>query len=630
MSPRNSIISGAGAAAIAFAVYYLTKAPGITFIDSGELAAVCFLPGIAHPTGYPLYTIIGWFFIHLLPAIKPIVVLNTLSAIFSCIALFVFSRSVVNLFNNSTAAQGRFQPITETAAAWSAFVSTLLLAFSSVFWSVSLVTEVYALHGLFISLFIFLSLKSVAAGSKKAQGTPTAAFIWFALLLFILGLSFCNHMSTVLFIPSLIYLFIAERIWQTLGVKRLLLVLVFFLCGISFYLYLPIRAAYYPALNWGNPQTWETFLWHVSGKQYRVWMFSSPSVVLQQFEYLLVLLLKSFGIVPLLLVPFGLWHLFHRNRRILWFTLILLVTDILYAINYDIQDVDPYFLPVFFVFALWMGSAVLFFSDKALYKSKILYYLAIGGICSLFLFPLFLNFREVDQSKNHLVEQYSRTILEEVKQNALILSYQWDYFCSACYYLQLVEGVRPDVAMIEVQLLKRSWYITQLQKTYTELMEKSRDEVTAYAQELYKFERGLPYDPQVIQKRYMEMINSFISKNFSSRPVYVTCEIEKEIGTGYARIPEGLVFRLSEKREYAAFEIPAAVLPKAGDFRQNDRLDLALRSFYTFMLTSRGLFEAEHNNFSKAAALLENALGLDPHYPLALKGLESIGRLKAK
>ena len=623
-------MGGAGAAAIAFAIYYFTQAPGLTFIDSGELAAVCSIPGIAHPTGYPLYTVLGWLFIQLLQPVKPIMVLNTLSAVFSCIALFVFSRSVVNLFNKSDIAQDRFQPVTETAAAWSAFVSTLLLAFSSVFWSVSLVTEVYALHGLFISLFIFLSLKAFAAGSKQGHGTATASFFWFVLLSFILGLGFCNHMSTVLFIPSLMYLFIAERTWQTLGVKRLLLLLVFFLCGISFYLYLPIRAAYYPALNWGNPQTWETFLWHVSGKQYRVWMFSSPSVALQQLEYLLVLLLKSFGIVPLLLVPFGLWHLFNRNRRMVWFTLILLVTDILYAINYDIQDVDSYFLPVFVVFALWMASAVLFFSNKTLYKRKIFYYLMMCGVCSLFLFPLFLNFKEVDQSKNRLVEQYSRTILQEVKQNALILSFQWDYFCSPCYYLQLVEGVRPDVAMIEVQLLKRAWYITQLQKMYKELMEKSRDEVAAYAQELYKFEHGLPYDPQVIQQRYMEMLNSLIRKNIGTRPVYVTCEIEKEIGAGYARIPEGLVFRLSEKRHYAPFEIPDGALPKAGDFRQNDRLHLALRSFYTFMLTSRGLFEAEHSNFSQAAVLLEKALGLDPHYPLALKGLESISRLKAK
>jgi len=228
------------------------------------------------------------------------------------------------------------------------------------------------------------------------------------------------------------------------------------------------------------------------------------------------------------------------------------------------------------------------------------------------------------------VEQYSRAILFNLKQNALILSYQWDYFCSACYYLQLVEGIRPDVTMIEVQLLKRSWYITQLQKNYKELMEKSQDEVIAYSQELYKFEHNLPYDPQVIEQRYMEMLNSFIRNNITTRPVYVTCEIEKAIGAGYARIPEGLVFRLSEEQRYAPFEMSDSVFPKAGEFRESDRQHLALRSFYVFMLTSRGLFEAAYSNFSQAAVLLQKALALDPHYPLALKGLETLNRLKAK
>ena len=221
-------MGGALATAIAFAVYYFTQAPGLTFIDSGELAAVCSIPGIAHPTGYPLYTVLGWLFIQLLQPVKPIIVLNTLSAVFSCIALFVFSRSVVNLFNDSNVEQGRFQPVTGTAAAWSAFASTLLLAFSSVFWSVSLVTEVYALHGLFISLFIFLSLKSFAAGSKKGQAAPGASFLWFALLLFILGLSFSNHMSTVLFMPSLIYLFIAETNLENSWRKTIAAVACFF------------------------------------------------------------------------------------------------------------------------------------------------------------------------------------------------------------------------------------------------------------------------------------------------------------------------------------------------------------------------------------------------------------------
>ncbi|HEX5315198.1 MAG TPA: DUF2723 domain-containing protein, partial [Candidatus Kapabacteria bacterium] len=51
--------------AIAFVIYLQTLAPSVDFIDAGELATVCTTLGIAHPTGYPLFTLVGWVFAHL-------------------------------------------------------------------------------------------------------------------------------------------------------------------------------------------------------------------------------------------------------------------------------------------------------------------------------------------------------------------------------------------------------------------------------------------------------------------------------------------------------------------------------------------------------------------------------------
>ena len=44
---------------VSFLVYVTTVAPDVGFTDSGELAAVCTTLGVAHPTGYPLYTLLG-------------------------------------------------------------------------------------------------------------------------------------------------------------------------------------------------------------------------------------------------------------------------------------------------------------------------------------------------------------------------------------------------------------------------------------------------------------------------------------------------------------------------------------------------------------------------------------------
>ena len=43
-----------------FIIYILTLAPGVVEIDAGELATVQATLGIAHPTGYPLFNMLGF------------------------------------------------------------------------------------------------------------------------------------------------------------------------------------------------------------------------------------------------------------------------------------------------------------------------------------------------------------------------------------------------------------------------------------------------------------------------------------------------------------------------------------------------------------------------------------------
>ncbi|MEW6679624.1 MAG: DUF2723 domain-containing protein [bacterium] len=50
-----------------FEVYLHTLTPTVEFHDSGELISVAYTLGIAHPPGYPLYTLLGEVFITLIP-----------------------------------------------------------------------------------------------------------------------------------------------------------------------------------------------------------------------------------------------------------------------------------------------------------------------------------------------------------------------------------------------------------------------------------------------------------------------------------------------------------------------------------------------------------------------------------
>jgi len=77
----SRVILAALAFFLPFAVYLKTSSPTVTFIDSGELALVCYTLGIPHPTGYPLYALLGKL-VTMLPFGSVIGRLNFLSAIF--------------------------------------------------------------------------------------------------------------------------------------------------------------------------------------------------------------------------------------------------------------------------------------------------------------------------------------------------------------------------------------------------------------------------------------------------------------------------------------------------------------------------------------------------------------------
>src|SRR5512135_3391282 len=74
----------------AFLVYLRTLAPGVDFIDAGELTTVAWTLGIAHPTGYPLFTLVGWGMSHLPVGAEPVVRMNLMAAACCAAALVLY------------------------------------------------------------------------------------------------------------------------------------------------------------------------------------------------------------------------------------------------------------------------------------------------------------------------------------------------------------------------------------------------------------------------------------------------------------------------------------------------------------------------------------------------------------
>ncbi len=73
----------------AFALYVHTTAPGMGFVDSGELVTAAYFLGIPHPPGFPLYVLIAHAATRL-PLGSVARRVNLASALFGALAVAVF------------------------------------------------------------------------------------------------------------------------------------------------------------------------------------------------------------------------------------------------------------------------------------------------------------------------------------------------------------------------------------------------------------------------------------------------------------------------------------------------------------------------------------------------------------
>jgi tetratricopeptide (TPR) repeat protein len=132
----------------------------------------------------------------------------------------------------------------------------LLLAFSEPFWYQALIAEVYTLHSFFTCLIIYYLLRWRV--KEDIRFLFAAAFFY--------GLSAGNHATVVFYLPAILLLFLA---WEKKArTKNLLISSLIFIIGFSVYLYLPVRSLAEPTIDWGNPETVQGFLYHITDRQH--------------------------------------------------------------------------------------------------------------------------------------------------------------------------------------------------------------------------------------------------------------------------------------------------------------------------------------------------------------------------
>jgi len=551
---------------ITFTVYFFTFSRSLFFTDSGELASVSSTLGIAHPTGYPLYTIISYLWLKIPLPFDHITQLNLLSSIFCGLSATILYLILSVLFFSN------FEKTIDNRL--SIQLSSGLLAigfgFTSIVWEQATTNEVYSLHFLMVNLFLYFLLKAHFTNSYKL----------FMVSAFVLGLSLANHMTSILLIPVSLYTFFKKsgKGFDFSGnrFKQFIFLTIPLFLALSLYLYLPIRSSMEPIFNWGFvSRSIDKFFYHISGKQYQVWMFSGFDAwkknfnvfmneitgnisVLILFTYLIGLLLifvdknKVSAIFNFIFAPFALLFTSFKKYRqfIITFFTIALLSCILYSFNYSIYDIQPYFYLAYLSMFILLALPIVYYSSQ-IKKPLLSLYIFIP------LLLIFYNYSEVDKSKDTTVVEYTKSIIDNLPKNSIIISSQWDYFCSAFWYLQQVEGYRKDIVLIEKELMRRTWYPYQLAKWYPEIVNMQSPEIQSYMKDLELFESGKQYDPISIQANYINVFVSIIEKNIGKRDIFLTPEIlliEPYIAKAYAQIPYGFAVKLSKQMDTLNFE----------------------------------------------------------------------------
>jgi tetratricopeptide (TPR) repeat protein len=574
--------------------YLPTLARTVTLVDSGELIVASARLGVAHPPGFPLYLLCGfvaskfpWGSIaqrfSLLSAVFAAVVAALTSLIFMELATITAASTAnavnaANTVNDGVSAGAGAASQRRLSTLWLLLpVATgLTVAYSVTLGFYATVAEVYTLNLALLAAVIYLLLcwwrvvgetvtavkvnnklaaKEVLATSANDSTIPLAhKYLLGSALVYGLALG-VHHVTILLAAPMLICLVTGrqgKQFWRqpTTAVAILLVVV-----GLMVYSYLPLAASREPLLNWGAPNTWQRLYWHISARQYQVNVFAVDRERLgEQISYFLTLFWRQFTPLGLALAIWGMITLGQRQRGLLICCGLLLGCDIGYGLIYDIaEDKDAYYLPTLLILGAMIGLGL-----KALIVRTAMSrwrYLVWALVIVLPMANWGSHYWENNKREYRVASDFVKNTLQAVEPGGMLLTLEWQFY-SPFLYLHHIENLRPDVTVIDVNLVRRSWYVRgYLRQRYPALMQACQRETEEFLSDLDLFEQQLPYNAPRIQQRFVALINALIKQHYQQqRAVHLMLPMEAGMATEYNWVPQGLTMRLYTDKEFHAEE----------------------------------------------------------------------------
>lgn len=501
------------------AVYLGTQVYTIYGGDAGDLVSAIETAGVAHPPGYPLYTLLGIAANKFIPwgtVAWRIAFLSSIPAVLTILILFDLLYFL-------------------TKRLFISLISVLVLAFSYPFWLYSVVVEVFSLNNLFTVVILWNSLHFLVEAKKKYLYAGTFAF----------GLSVSHH-HIILFLAP----FLAMILWQRRKFftrKIIFISFILFSVGLIPYLYVFAAASFSPPINWLGEATlfnfWQLFSRATYGT-FKAGGFIANEPVLRlwglygfwDFAY------KDFRILGVILFLFGFFYLRRRQKNLFYILLSGFVSYLFFLFyasfplsdNFIVGTFERFVLPIYIFITFFLAFGLIgfiSFLEKILTgflpqnkKTSIIQLVTIFFL----IYPLglfLLTYPKISILKNDFTaENFGRDILNSVPGGSIILiALDTPLFNSQ--YVYFTEKKWPTVKLIHFSKL-------------------FREDNEAYFK-MYYPDMVLPD----FGKSPKEQMETFLVANYSKFPIFSKQAYTSERGVW---IPWGLLFRY-----YQTGDVPA-------------------------------------------------------------------------
>ncbi|XP_017516781.2 protein O-mannosyl-transferase TMEM260 isoform X2 [Manis javanica] len=420
----GGLCGGVAVFAAVAAVFTLTLPPSVPGGDSGELITAAHELGVAHPPGYPLFTLVAKLAITLFPFGSIAYRVNLLCGLFGAVAASLLFFTVFRL--SGSCAGG--------------ILAAGVFSFSRLTWQWSTAAEVFSLNNLFVGLLMALTVHFEEAATAKERS-------------------------------------------KELSLGFLLKLGLHFSAGLLPYFYLPVSCHLNQARwSWGDQTTLLGFLTHFLREEYGTFSLAKSEVGSSMSKILLSQVMNmrtqlSFNIQALAIwANICLARKDRKNPSLVWlFTGMFCIYSLFFAWRANLDISKPLFMGV--VERFWMQSnavvAVLAGIGLATLVSESNRVLNTNGLqclewlsATLFVtYQIYSNFSICDQRTNYVIDKFAKNLLSSMPHDAIILL-RGDLPGNSLRYMHYCEGLRPDISLVDQEMMTYEWYLPKMAKHF--------------------------------------------------------------------------------------------------------------------------------------------------------------------